>query len=244
LLWALGALLAAVLVGSTSVLAATFVLLAAWCLWDRSTSQSALYTFLLPWGAAALTTAQLRWRPGLHLAALSLSLWLVPLGYFVMGQHAHWLVVVLGLALAAGAAAWAETIDRALAGYFPVTAALFGYGLAIAYAGLFILQFFDDGRWLFRAADSAPVARLLVLALLTLLLLIAAMLWALKVDNRGALWLAYGGFTLEIFALYLRTFGSLLNTSLFFLLAALIVSALAWLAFRLHSSKSATEAGP
>jgi uncharacterized membrane protein len=243
LLWALGALLAAVLVGSTAAVAATFVLLAAWCLWERSTSASALSIFLLPWAAAVLTTAQLRWRPGLHLAALSLCLWLVPLGYFVLGQHAHWLVVVLGIALAGAAAVWAQAIDRALEGYFPVSAALFGYGLAIAYAGLFILQFLDDGRWLIGMADSPPAARLLVLALLTLALLIGAMLWALKVDNRGALWLAYAGFTLEIFALYLRTLGSFLNTSLFFLVAALIVSALAWLAYWLHHSKTA-EAGP
>jgi uncharacterized membrane protein len=124
-----------------------------------------------------------------------------------------------------------------------VSAALFGYGLAIAYAGLFILQFLDDGRWLIGTADSTPAARLLVLALLTLALLIGAMLWALKVDNRGALWLAYAGFTLEIFALYLRTLGSVLNSSQFFLVAALIVSALAWLAYWLHHSKTA-EAGP
>jgi uncharacterized membrane protein len=243
LLWALGALLAAILVGSTTAVAATFVLLAAWCLWERSTSASALSIFLLPWAAAVLTTAQLRWRPGLNLAALSLCLWLVPLGYFVLGQHAHWLVVVLGIALAGAAAVWAQAIDRALEGYFPVSAALFGYGLAIAYAGLFILQFLDDGRWLIGTADSTPAARLLVLALLTLALLIGAMLWALKVDNRGALWLAYAGFTLEIFALYLRTLGSFLNTSLFFLVAALIVSALAWLAYWLHHSKT-VEAGP
>jgi hypothetical protein len=49
-------------------------------------------------------------------------------------------------------------------------------------------------------------------------------------------------FALETFALYVRSFGSLLNTSLFFLVAALIVSALAWLAYPLHRSKTVTDA--
>ena len=60
------------------------------------------------------------------------------------------------------------------------------------------------------------------------------MYWALATDNRGALWLAYVAFAVEIFSLYVRMLGTLLNTSLFFLIAALIVSALAWVAYRLH----------
>jgi uncharacterized membrane protein len=68
------------------------------------------------------------------------------------------------------------------------------------------------------------------------------MLWALRTDNRAALWLAYAGFAQEIFTLYLRTFGTLLNTSLFFLIAAVIVSLLAWVAYRLHQRKVPTGA--
>ena len=66
------------------------------------------------------------------------------------------------------------------------------------------------------------------LAILALAMLLGAMLWAINTDNRGALWLAYTGFAIEIFTLYVRTFGTLLNTSLFFLIAALLVSGLAW----------------
>jgi uncharacterized membrane protein len=68
------------------------------------------------------------------------------------------------------------------------------------------------------------------------------MLWSLSADNRGALWLAYSAFALEIFTLYLRTFGTLLNTSLFFLVAAVIVSGLAWAAYKLHQRKAPTGA--
>ncbi len=238
LLWALGALLAAVLAGSAAALAFAFLLLGVWCCAERMASETALFSFLLPWSGAALTAAWLRWRPGLHLAAGALLLWLVPLGFFTLDHHAHWLVSLLGAAAAVAAVAFGSALDRRLT----LSAALFSYGLAVAYAGLFILQFLDGGRWLFGVADSAPVLRLLALSILTLLLLLGAMLWALKTDNRAALWLAYGAFALEIFCLYVRTFGSLLNTSLFFLIAALLVSGLAWLAYRLHQSKTATGA--
>jgi uncharacterized membrane protein len=239
LLWALGAWLAAVLARSAAALAATFALLAAWCLTERLENETALFSFLLAWSGAALTAAWLAWRPGLHLAALALLLWLVPLGFFILDHHAHWLVAVVGIALAGAAASCRPTLDR----HLDVSGALFSYGLVVAYAGLFILQFLDDGRWLSGGADSAPVLRVLLAAVLTLVLLLGAMLWALKCDNRAALWLAYGAFALEIFCLYVRTIGSLLNTSLFFFLTALLVSGLAGLAWRLHQSKTATGAG-
>jgi len=90
--------------------------------------------------------------------------------------------------------------------------------------------------------DTVSIQRLILLAILTLAMLLGAMLWALGADNRAALWLAYAAFALEIFTLYLRTFGTLLNTSLFFLIAAVIVSGLAWAAYKLHQRKAATGA--
>ena len=81
----------------------------------------------------------------------------------------------------------------------------------------------------------------MLLAILTLALLLGAMLWALHSDNRAALWLAYAGFALEIFSLYVKTFGTLLNTSLFFLIAAVMVSLLAWAAYKLHRRKPPPE---
>src|SRR5262245_2617635 len=90
LLWALGALLAAVLAASPAALAASFVLLSVWSWAERFASDTAVFSFLIAWSAAALTAAWLGWRPGLHLAALALLAWLVPLGYFILDQHAHW----------------------------------------------------------------------------------------------------------------------------------------------------------
>jgi uncharacterized membrane protein len=76
LLWALGALVVAVLTGSAPALGGDLRAPQLWGCWERLGSESAHVTFLLPWGAAALTAAWLGWRPGFHLAALSLVLWM------------------------------------------------------------------------------------------------------------------------------------------------------------------------
>jgi uncharacterized membrane protein len=237
LYWALGALLAAVLVQSNPALAATFVLITVWSGWERSLSSNAHFAFLLIWAATAAAAAWLRWRPGLHLAALSLVAWLVPLGFFVLDHHAHWLVVLVAALAAAAAALAGPSIDR----HVPASPALFAYAVAVAFAGLYIMQFIDDYDPVRAATGIAPQwsERQVLLAVLTLASLLAAMYWALMGDNRGALWIAYSAFALEIFSLYIKTFNTLLNTSLFFLIAAIIVSGLGWAAYRLHQGKLA-----
>jgi uncharacterized membrane protein len=110
--------------------------------------------------------------------------------------------------------------------------ALFAYAVTVGFAGFFIMQFIDD---LFDPrVVKLTLGQFIALAALTLALLIAAMYWALSTDNRGALWVGYAAFAIEIFAIYVRMLRTLLNTSLFFLIAAVIVSALAWAAYRLH----------
>jgi uncharacterized membrane protein len=238
LLWALGALLATVLARSNPALAATFVLLVVWDCWERGLGGAAHWSFLIAWAATAAAAVWLGWRPGLHLAATSLAIWIVPLGYFILGRHAHWVVVLIGIGAAFAAAAAAPAIDRYIAG----SAALFSYGLIVAFAGLYIIQFIDELRIFGAQQNTDSIARLVLLAIVTLVLLLGAMQWALKTDNRAALWLAYAGFAVEVFTLYLKTFGTLLNTSLFFLIAAIIVSALAWAAYRLHQRGTPTGA--
>jgi uncharacterized membrane protein len=228
LYWALGALLAVVLVKSHAALAATFVLIAAWTGMERLVNEWAHWPFLLPWAATAVAAAWLAWRPGLHLAALCLASWLVPLGHFILNRHAHWVVAAIGVAAALAAVAAGPAIDRRLR----ASEAVFAYGIAVAYAALFIWQFVDDG--LVAVATKLSVAEFSALAGLTLLGLVAAMAWAVKTDNRGALWVAYVAFAVDIVALYIRMLGTLINTSLFFLSAAVIVTGLAWLAYRLH----------
>ena len=54
-----------------------------------------------------------------------------------------------------------------------------------------------------------------------------------------SLWLGYGGFSLEVLALYFKTVGTLLGSSLFFFAAGFIVIALAAVAYRLHARMEA-----
>jgi uncharacterized membrane protein len=239
LMWALGALLAVALVRSRPALAATFVLLVVWTCYERGLSEAPHWSFLPVWAAAAVAAGWLGWRPGLHLAAVALVIWLAPLGHFVLDRHAHWVVALIGAAAAGGSALVGPAIDRRIPAASP---AVFAYGIILAFIGLYDMQFLDDQVLYAREQDTASIQRLLLLAVLTLALLLGAMLWALRTDNRGALWIAYAAFALEIFTLYLKTFGTLLNTSLFFLVAAALVSLLAWAAYRLHQRKGPTEA--
>ena len=237
LFWALGALLAAVLAQSSPALAASFLLITVWSQWERILGQAPHWSFLPVWAGAVAAAGWMRWRPGLHLAALSLLAWLIPLGFLVLGRHAHWLVALIGTAVALGGAVAAPAIDRR----FTAAHAVFAYGVAAAFAALFIAQFIDDYSF-FDGQKPRSVDRLLLLAIVTLAGLLAAMYWALQTDNRGALWIGYGAFAAEIYALYWRTLGTLLDTSLFFLVAALLVSALAWVAYLLHQRKALKEA--
>jgi uncharacterized membrane protein len=237
LLWALGALLAAVLVPSPAALAATYMLLVVWTCWERGLAQSAHWIFLLPWAAATVAAAWLRWRPGLHLAAVSFIAWLLPLGFLVGDHHAHWIAILGGIAVAATMAVWADTVDA----YIPASPAAFTYAIAVAFSGLFIMQFIDV-RGTFAADAQGSIGRLVVLAIISIALLLGAMLWSIRTDNKPALWVAYAAFAVEIFTLYSNTIGTLLNTSLFFFIAAIIVSALAYAAYRLHLRKPAAGA--
>jgi uncharacterized membrane protein len=164
--------------------------------------------------------------------------WLVPLGYFVLGRHAHWLVAAIGVAAALAAVAAARTIDR----WTRSSQAIFAYAVAVGFAGLFNMQFIEELGF-GPVAGKLSLGQFLALAALTLALLVTAMYWALATENRGALWVGYATFAVEIFAIYVRMLGTLLNTSLFFLVAALIVSALAWAAYRLHQRQVPATGG-
>jgi uncharacterized membrane protein len=233
LLWALGALFAAVVVPSGAALAATFVLIVVWTWWERSLTNGAHFGFLAMWGATAAAALWMRWRPGLHLAAASLILWLVPIGFFILDRHAHWVVALIGASAAAVAIWGSQEGDRQL----PASSATFAYAIVIAYAALFIMQFVDS-RWFYSGAQAGSLGRLVLLAAISIVGLLGAMLWALRTDNTAALWIVYAAFALEVFNLHVMTIGTLLNTSLFFLVSALIVSAFAYAAYRLHQRKA------
>jgi uncharacterized membrane protein len=232
LTWAGGALLAGVVLRSNPALAAAMLLIVLWSGWQTVLIERVHWPFLLGWAAVSGALMWRRWVPGLHLSALVLSAWIISLGYVLQEGHSHWLVALTGL-LVVGAVLAAEHVDgpwQRLARYLPTALC---HGIVIAFAGFFGSTF----------VEQQPPGMLVLLAVLTLVLLLATVYWGWRTQQRTVLWLGYAGFSIEILALYFRTIGTLLGTSLFFLVAGVIVSALAWLAYRLHSQQTEAKGG-
>ena len=226
LLWGVGALATGLLTRSNAVLAAALVL---FCVWSIMESETHLaigrihWAFLVPWAMVAVGFAITRWRPGLHLLAISLSMWIIALAYTIdrgRGYPGHLLVTACGIALMAASMLAGPAIDR----WRQISGAMLAYGFAIAFIGSLGLQFVADSKG----------GHILLSGVLALLGIVGTLWWAWGTDNRPVLWLAYGAFSIEIFSLYVRKIGTLLGTSAFFLATGLLLAGLAWLAFRLH----------
>jgi uncharacterized membrane protein len=317
-------------------------LFAGWSGWETGLTQAIHWTFLPAWAATTAAFLALRWRPGVHVAALAVSLWLVGLGYVIDDPRGQLIVAVIGVTIAA-ASALATRQPGLGASIGPVA---FSYGVAIAYAGFFAHQFVHpfieaigssgpkpgpdvlvaralpvlafltvaslwamarggraavavsvaaltvelvallltgDAHWLVAASGatvaalaltgqrqlgwSVPTVRssvvygsgmaffalyawqfwsdrpasagprtfeLVVLAVLALGLVIALIAWSTRHALLRVQWAAFAAFSVEVFSLYANTIGTLLGTSLFLLVASVIVGALAWFAIRLH----------
>ena len=237
LLWWIGSLFAGVLLRSNPALAFAMLLVRSVVRHGkRSNGRRAL---AVPAGWAAITASFIwqRWRPGVHISGIAISAFVISLGYLMdsgIGAgmrfgHRHDLVAGLGV-IAAAAAVWAvkfrPDVDT-------IAAPALGYAIAVAFAGLFAMQFID----------AVGNRELILLAALTLAGLLAAIWYGLMIPHRGALWLGYIGFSIEILSLYWKTVGSILETSLFFLMAGVIVAGLAFMAWRLMTRNDAQRAG-
>ncbi len=228
LVWAAGALLSGLLLRSGPTLALAMVLVCVWSGWESGQREEVFWPFLPAWAAVAAGFYWLSWRPGVHLAGLALSGFIIFFGYIWHGGHQHMMVTALGLALMAVAV----TGDKLLPDLSALWPPALSYALAIAFFGLMALQF-----------DNNPARQEFIgLALFALALTLAAVWWGLSHNNRGALWLGYTGFSIEILSVYQKTVGSLIGTSLFFLVAGLLVAALAFMAYRLNVRRQQLEA--
>ncbi len=221
LTWALGALLAGVALRSNPALALAMLLMGLWSAWEMGDSGRVHWLFLIGWSAVAAGMLWRRWVPGLHLAAIILSIWIITIGYFLFNGHGHSIVVCVGLLIAAAGLAGPLVLGHWRA-WGPAAVA---YGMAIAFAGLFALQFIE----------TVQLDHLILLAIITLALVVGGIWIGLKTSNGALLWLGYAGFSIEVLALYFKTIGTLLGSSLFFLSAGVIVILLALAAYRLHS---------
>ena len=219
LMWWIGALFAGVVLRSNPALALAMILVCVWSSMELSQRNGVHWPFLIGWAAVTAAFIWQRWRPGLHLSALALSLFVISIGYLLGRGHEHAIVVTSGLL----AAALAVGVEKARPDLDHIAAPVLAYAVAVAFAGLFALQFIE----------SPSAGTLIALAALTLVLLLAAISHGLSTQNQAVLWVGYLGFSIEILSLYWQTVGSILGTSLFFLIAALIVTALAFVALRL-----------
>jgi len=78
LLWALGALVTALLAPSRAALVAALAIGSLWTVQESTDFDGPLHVqFILFWSVCAAQAAFIRWRPGIHLSALSLILWFV-----------------------------------------------------------------------------------------------------------------------------------------------------------------------
>jgi len=233
LTWAVGALAAGILLHSRPALALAMLLMCLWSGWEMSLTGGTHWPFLLGWGAVAAAIASERWIGGLHLAAVALAIWIISLGYtlFASDGAGHSIVVVIGL-LIAGAGLAIPQIEQRFADWsIPAIA----YGMTIAFAGLFALQFIEE----------APLSTFILLAIAALVLVLGGIALGLKEGSQALLWLGYMGFSIEVLGLYFKTIGTLLGSSLFFLSAGAIVILLAYVAYRLHARvQPANEVAP
>ncbi|MBA2127548.1 DUF2157 domain-containing protein [Hyphomicrobium methylovorum] len=229
LLWWVAALFAGVLLRSDPTLGFAMVLV---CVWSgmETTSRSFVgvhWPFLIGWLAVTAAFIWQRWYPGLHLSALALSGFVVSLGFLLSAHGENAIVAIIGIAASIAVIA----VEKLRPDMAPAAGAVLGYPIAVAFTGLFALQFWE----------SPTLSMLITLAIVTLVLLLGAIAYGVQTGNRGVLWVGYIGFSLEILSLYWRTVGSILGTSLFFLIAAVIVAALAFLALRLVRSVRPSE---
>ncbi|MGB4867121.1 MAG: DUF2157 domain-containing protein [Hyphomicrobium sp.] len=232
LAWWLGAFLSGVVLRSNPALAFAMVLVAVWTGMKTGDSGHVHWPFLAAWAAITAAFVWHKWQPGTHISAIALAGFVISLGYTLETAAPHLIVAGIGLA----AALAAVTVLRLHIGFDAIAAPALGYAIGVLFAALFALQFIENTTTL----------QLLIYAAATLALLLAAIGYGLSYDHRGALWLGYLGFSVEVLALYWKTVGTILDTSLFFLVAGLIVAGLAFLAWRLahrFDGSSAHEQG-
>ena len=221
IVWSAGALVAGLLMRSNPSLVLSLLLVCLWGGWETQLREAVFWPFLAAWGAVF---AALMWREcayGLKLATLALGVWIVSLAYTLPEPPQNELVLAIGAAIGCFGIAL-QFAGRSFEVYGRLAVAL-GFGVAIV--ALLGLQFIDWRR---------ELGSVIGLAVVTLMLSLAALGWALRTEDRWLLRAAFLAFSIEVVCLYGRTLGTLMNTSVFFLGAGVFVIALALLAFWLN----------
>lgn len=231
LVWAAGALMSGVVFRSNPTLVVSLLLVCLWGGWETQIREGVFLPFVPAWAVVAAALAANSCRYGLKVASAAIAVWMISLGYTLDTGHAHELVLALGVATAGCGFALQSTGPR-FAEYGRLA---FLIGFVVAIAALLALQFIVAGS----------LGMLLVLAVVTLGVAIGGIALGLRGDDRLLTRTGYAAFAVEVLALFLRTVGTLMGSSLFFVVAGAGVIALAAGAFfidrRLRASRGDSQ---
>lgn len=217
LLWAVGSLLAGLLFRSNPSALLSLGLVCLWGAWETQIVRGVFWWFVPVLGAVTAVLAHNACGYGVKIALAALGVWIVSLGYILDKGHAHLLVLAIGAAVAAGGLALRQAFPR----YAESGRLMLVLGFGVAVAALLALQFFED----------AQLGRLLILAAITLATAIGAIAWGLRTNDIILSRAGYAAFAAEVVGLFIKTVGSLMGSSLFFVVTGAGVIGLAVLAF-------------
>jgi uncharacterized membrane protein len=279
MIWALGALLAAILMNSQPALAAAMILGVVWTVMEVTGGGTVFHWVYLPfWAVTALLQHKQRWKAGFHLVVLSATVWMT-VNTATLADYLNWgSAETLGLLTIKWLAIWSMARAMGEIGY-PFATGLQRYALAFMLVGFFLLQMVTPERgidyiWLGLSGLSGVLAVLLLLLGMsgrtlgiadlpaTIAIVIAAIAYpfATAIDTALLGWLYAGlfiavtiwlmsngvrfrdGFTVnialaafgvQVFYVYVSTFGTLLGNAAFFITGGIILIALAFFIGRL-----------
>lgn len=192
-IWAVAALAAAVVLPSRGALAAGIITATVWSLMEVQDYRTVFHwEYLILWLIAVGWTITLRWRTGMHLAALGLTSW-SSINLMVGAQLLGWGPLdVLGLGIIGSTALWVSgryLEERS----FPFPRTLEYYGLALALLHVFLIRIYAQFQapypiWQMFAGFSALTVVALALATFpknreTLVAVIALLLTGLLYPN-------------------------------------------------------------
>ncbi|MBS0242222.1 MAG: DUF2157 domain-containing protein [Proteobacteria bacterium] len=236
LLWGIGGLITGWLTRSNWALAAA---LAIFCVWSametigEGFAPRIHWPFLVAWTAVATGFFMTGWVHGVRLLSVTLAGWILFVPYCIgdaRSTTAHALAMLVGGAwMGAGV-----LLEKQQPRFAVISDRLIGEGFLIAFIASLGLQF----------VTRPGTTHTLLFGAIVLAGVVGVLWWAWQSHRQALLKPAYGAFAFEVFALYVKKIGTLLGTSAFFLIAGLLVAALAWAAMRLHvKSTAATTRG-
>jgi len=232
IVWAAGAMLAGLLFRSDASALMSLALVCLWGSWETEQARGVFLPFLPALGAVAAVLAHNTCGYGVKAAVAALGVWIVSLGYLLNQGHAHLLVLAIGAGIVAGGIAVQQGAPR----FAEAGRVMLVLGFAVATMALFGMQF----------VDSPTLLALLLLAAVAILSAIAAIAWGLKTHDLTLSRTGYAAFFLEVVSLFVKTVGTLIGSSLFFVVTGAGVIGLAVLAYVLDKRMrqfQATEGG-